>query len=640
MLEPDDRRVLLEALRPPEGYVVDRALATTYSLDLIALLVAPLSFSLFDRIARRGDPAADDSEPLGATALLQAVRAHAEKLVVFCQAGCIARPAQYRQLLAYLEGSVVQVRARSEQGVFHPKVWVQRFTPTADGPVRYRVLVNSRNLTFDRSWDTMLSLEGELKDRTNAIARNHPLGDFLAALPGLAVRPASGRVVTDTALLADEVRRVAFTEPEDFEDLRFWPLGHDDRARWPFDTRIDRMLVVSPFVAAETLERLTATGSGHVLVSRTEELARFSAAALGHFDEVHVLNEGAEGEREDGDAGDDGGAGESSTTDTAARGLHAKLYIADAGRSAHVWTGSANATRAAFHENVELLVQLTGKKGKVGIDAALGDAGGAAALRALLVAFTPSEEAVPDDPVDAALDARLRALRLALGGAPWRAMVERELAPDDGAERYRVHLRAEGARIDLGQGAEVSCWPIALPPEHATGLSLSGAGASATFSRCSFQALTSFFAFRVVVHEGARTARIVFVVNVPLDGAPEHRHARILHAMLDDPTKVMRFLRMLLALDPAEGIEALLDAEGTVEGPTSRWPGGGSGTPLLEALLRALEHEPERLREFERAVRELGSTAGGAAVLPPDLDRIWEPIRAAWEAQRSRGGRS
>ncbi|XXT25291.1 phospholipase D family protein [Sorangium sp. So ce429] len=639
MLQPGDRRVLLEALRPPDGYVVDRTLATTYSLDLVALLVAPLSFSLFDRIARRGDPAADDAEPLGATALLQAVRAHAEKLVVFCQAGCIARPAQYRQLLAYLEGSVVQVRARSEQGVFHPKVWVQRFT-SADGPVRYRVLVNSRNLTFDRSWDTMLSLEGELKDRTNAIARNHPLGDFLAALPGLAVRPVSGRVAADTALLADEVRRVAFEEPEGFEDLKFWPLGHDDKTRWPFDTRIDRMLVISPFVAAETLGRLTTTGSGHVLVSRTEELARVSPATFARFDEVHVLNEGAEGEREDGDAGEEGDVGEAITADTAARGLHAKLYIADAGRNAQVWTGSANATRAAFHENVELLVQLTGKKGNVGIDAALGDGGGSAALRGLLVAFTPSGAALPEDPVDAALDRRLRALRLALGSAPWRAKVEREPAPDGDTERYRVHLRAEGARLDFGPGAEVRCWPIALPPDHAMGLSPSSAGASATFSRCSFQALTSFFAFRVVVQEGARTEQIVFVVNVPLDGAPEQRHARILLAMLDDPAKVMRFLRMLLALDPVEGIEELLEAEGTAAGAASRWSGGGSGTPLLEALLRALDHEPERLHEFERAVRELGTTSEGAAVLPPDLGRIWEPIRAAWEAQRSRGGRS
>jgi hypothetical protein len=42
MLRPHDRRVLIEALRPPQGYTVDRALATTYSLDLVALLIAPL----------------------------------------------------------------------------------------------------------------------------------------------------------------------------------------------------------------------------------------------------------------------------------------------------------------------------------------------------------------------------------------------------------------------------------------------------------------------------------------------------------------------------------------------------------------------------------------------------------------------
>jgi hypothetical protein len=634
MLEPNHRRVLLEALRPPDGYVVDRALATTYSLDLVALLVAPLSFSLFDRLARRGDPTDNNAEPLGATALLQAVRAHAERLVVFCQAGSIAHPAQYRQLLAYLEGSVVEVRPRSEQGVFHPKVWVQRFTSTGEGPVRYRVLVNSRNLTFDRSWDTMLALEGELKDRTNAIKRNHPLGEFLEALPGLAVRTLPTRVAEDVALLASEVRRVAFEEPEGFDDLKFWPLGHDGKARWPFDTRVDRMLVISPFVAAETLGRLTATGGKHILASRTEELAGVSRAALRAFDEVYVLHEGAESEPEEGETD------EGTSADTAARGLHAKLYIADAGSSAHVWTGSANATRAAFHENIEFLVQLTGKKSKVGIDATLGDAGGSASLRTLLVAFTPSGDAAVADPVEAVLEQRLRVLRLALANASWKAKVERDPVPDDDAkERFRVHLRAEGARLDFGPGTEVRCWPIALPPDHAVGVMLSPTGASATFARCSFQALTSFFAFRADVQEGGRAAQIVFVVNAPLDGAPEHRHARILLAMLDDPAKVVRFLRMLLTLDPVEGIEELVDPGGAAEGTALQWSGGVSGTPLLEALLRALDREPERLREFDRAVRELMATAEGAALLPPDLGSIWDPIRTAWEMDRSRGGR-
>lgn len=635
MLQPSDRRVLREALRPPQGYTVDRALATTYSLDLVALLIAPLSFSLFDRIARRDDPGADDGDALGATALLQAVRAHAERLTVYCQAGSIGRPGRYRQLLAYLEGSVVEVRPPlGSTGVFHPKVWVQRFT-SPNGPVRYRVLVNSRNLTFDRSWDTMLALEGELQDRTNGFTRNRPLGDFLAALPGLSVRPVARRVAVDAALIADEIRRVAFEVPEGFEDqLTFWPLGYDGKVRWPFDERIQRMLVISPFVGAEMLGRLTERGEGHVLVSRADELDPLPPESLAHFAEVHVLNEGAEVEPEDVDRE---GA---SSGDEAASGLHAKLYVADAGWDAHIWTGSANATRAAFESNVEFLVQLTGKKSKIGIDAVLGEAGGsAAALRALLVAYTPPASLPGLDPIKAALESRLRVLRVTVASAPWKARVEREAEPGDDKERYRVHLSTGRTPIDLGRGVDIRCWPIALPPEHAASLVLLPTGASVTFTRLSFQALTSFFAFRLRVEEDDQRSEVVFVVNVPLDGAPENRHARILQAMLDDPAKVLRFLRMLLALDPLEGIEELLEWEAGVDGPSAGWSGTGAETPLLEALLQALDREPARLADFDRAIRELRMTAEGAALLPPELDLVWLPLREAWEAQGALGGR-
>ena len=46
MLAPDSREVLMDALRPPMGWRVDRVVATTYTLDLLALLTAPLAFSL------------------------------------------------------------------------------------------------------------------------------------------------------------------------------------------------------------------------------------------------------------------------------------------------------------------------------------------------------------------------------------------------------------------------------------------------------------------------------------------------------------------------------------------------------------------------------------------------------------------
>ena len=47
MLDPDDRHLLVDALKPPPGMVLDVAVGTTFTLDLQALLLAPVSFAFF-----------------------------------------------------------------------------------------------------------------------------------------------------------------------------------------------------------------------------------------------------------------------------------------------------------------------------------------------------------------------------------------------------------------------------------------------------------------------------------------------------------------------------------------------------------------------------------------------------------------
>ena len=243
MLDPRDRGLLLEMLRPPSGYRLDFAVATTFSLDLLALLTAPLAFTFFDWEDDEGRPVVD---PL---ALLEAIRRNANRLALFCQAGRISVPKQRDQpLFSYLENCVHEVAGERPTAVFHPKVWVLRYTAEA-GPVRYRVLCLSRNLTFDRSWDTALVLDGELVDRKNAFSRNHPLADFVAALPTLATRPPATATIEQIDQIQNELRRVQFEPPPGYEDIAFWPLGIPGHTRWPIKGRVDRMLVLSPFVA-------------------------------------------------------------------------------------------------------------------------------------------------------------------------------------------------------------------------------------------------------------------------------------------------------------------------------------------------------------------------------------------------------
>jgi hypothetical protein len=637
VLDPRDRGALLEALRPPAGYIVDAAIATTYSLDLITLLTAPLAFSLYDRLVARESHGTGGR--LDSFALLHAVRKHAERLVVFCQAGCIVRPKSYRQLLAYLEPAVIQVKARSENGVFHPKVWVQRLT-TETGHVRYKVLCLSRNLTFDRSWDTMLTLEGELvADRKLAIGESKPLGEFIEALPSLVVGkgsldPVRGEIVRT---VGNELKRVRFDVPEGFDSMRFWPLGHDGKRSDPLgNQRIDRLLVVSPFVTAPRLEKLAEQGTKHVLVSRIDQLAAIPRDVLDRYSEVHVLHDAAEEIDDDSEAREEGDR-EGDDMASASRGLHAKVYIADDGWDAHVWTGSTNATDAGFGVNVEFLVQLTGKKSKHGVEATLaGDSG--TGLRTILAPFTPPAVPVVESEVDRQLAKLIREANLAISTASWMARVERTPTADD-KEMYTVSLEARGGPVGLPGGCTARVWPIALSQERAVALD---ASTHASFTRCSFQALTSFFAFEITATIGPRVQRREFVVGIALEGLREDRSARVLRSLLDDPGKVMRFLRLLLSLDAFEALDLLEPESLDGAAPSPDAAGAEDNVPLFESLVRTLDRDPDRLLEVERVVRELGARGFSPRLLPDTFDQLWGPL---WSAYRSlspsaRSGRS
>src|SRR5699024_2555915 len=94
-LTPETRVLLTHALRPPAGHHVATAVGTTYSLDLTALLLAPMSFALFNQY--------DLDEHVDPLQLLDAVQQYSEHTTVFCLAGGIHDPSQYRTILTFTE---------------------------------------------------------------------------------------------------------------------------------------------------------------------------------------------------------------------------------------------------------------------------------------------------------------------------------------------------------------------------------------------------------------------------------------------------------------------------------------------------------------------------------------------------------
>ena len=630
MLGTRDRTLLLESLRPPAGYRLRRAVGTSFTLDLIALLTAPLAFTFFDAHDDDGAPVTDP------VALLEALRRHADKVTLFCQAGAIAVPAPGQTLLTYLEGSVVEVQAPHKGGIFHPKLWILAFE-SDQGSTFYRVLCLSRNLTFARAWDTCLALDGPLQEEHGEYERNKPLAELLRALPALGTRPMPPKLREDLEQMASEVARVDFRPPQPFSDFRVHNLGLQAGSRWPFP-KARRSLVVSPYLVASTVHRLARDHGLEVLVSRPEafeDVVRQSGReALPGT--CYVLSPGAdidarETQEEDGDPDPSPPADDQIEL----AGLHAKLFLFEHGSEARLFLGSANATHAAFHDNAEALVELVGRTRDCGIASFLGpeDDPRQETIRSLLQEYHPPERSDEEAP-ESTLDKDAERLACVLGAARLTAAV-REV---EAGQRWDVVL--SGTLPSIPEGSTLKVWPATLTADSALAIEESPAGPGAageptgtiaTFRGLSFEALTAFFAFEVSLRDGEHEARRRFVVTATLRGAPKDRKERLLRSLLSDRRRVLQLLFLIL-MDEGADVSAFVEAtKGDHAAPGESFA-GWDNTALLETLLRSLSHEPRRIDDAARLIADLQKTPEGQELLPEGLAEIWEPVLAARKA--------
>lgn len=697
MLEPHQRRDLIEALKPPAGYTLDYAVGTSYTLDLLSVLIAPLAFTFFSWEGEDETQVSPETiktnspvprfrvDPL---ALLETVRRYSDKFAVFCQVGQIKVPNGNPLFYSYLENSIFEAAPPQQSRVFHPKVWVLRYVPEtftkgmAASPVQYRLLCLSRNLTFDRTWDTMLVLDGTMGE--GEVETNRPLQDFLLALPGMARREIKGEVREKIEQLAEGLGKVRFEIPEGFDSIRFWPLGiKTANSNWPFggsEKPFDRLAVVSPFLTQGFLTRLSAQSyHSNFLISRLECLDKLAGSkTLNRFENKYVLSYEAElsdGEKEIGTGEDET---ENSRELAPMIGLHAKLFLVEEGDRARLWTGSANATDAAFNGNIEFLVELAGKKNRIGINSLLaqGEYEDAPGLIRLLQLYTPSQTEIPIDPFLNVLEQNLNNVCHDLSFLPLRARVvnnletpktgpsqELDKAADDfiysdtkttygesnSSTSYQLELYVEGeVNIKPLEGIKVRAWPITLQElssSVAVELGMPG-DIFISFNAVSLEALTSFFAFEVTaagkdLSSGEyRELKNRFVLNLPLEGIPKNRKEQLLKSLLTNSNDVMRFILFLLAQgETPEGRELISIAEelGVWAGwgkPEELGKGPKAEPPIFEIMVRSLARNPEKLDQIARLVTDLGSTDSGRLLLPEGFLEIWEPI---WQARQRLG---
>ena len=595
MLNPNSRSLYTSALTPPPGMIFDEAIATTFSMDPALLLEAPVYLAL---MAADGQT---DPDPL---AVLEAIRRYAKRITVYVQRGRIQVPriAKPTPLFGFLEEMVVEVTATGG-GVFHPKVWAIRFVSPDQSSSMYRLVVLTRNMTTDQSWDLSLQLEGTNTGRNSSA--NKPLAHFFKTLPDLAAGPTESGRVEQALRFADELHRVQWELPDGFDELTFSLPG-----RKGFDWEppaANRMVVISPFCSDQALRTLTkSTRVVDALISRPESLSALKKETLDLFAQCLHLDDAAE--TEDGEEDD-------ITGQPLATGLHAKVYLFEKGWDCEIVMGSANATDAALtaRNNIEILVSLKGKRSKVGgIDELLGADG----LGEYLVDFDRTREVEIDALRQAAeksvetARSRISAAALSIECSPgsrdglWALVLTGEIPPLEGIVR-------------------AAAWPITVTQDFAVDIVNSAAPGGIRLGEFSASSLTGLLAFALKTDHPDVTAR--FVLNLPVTGIPADRNAAILQTVISNQEGFLRYLLLLLGDEKVSGLDP-----GSGSG-FARWLArlaDGEDIPLLEELTRTYSRHPERLAEISGLVHDL-SRGGQKTIIPEDFLNLWTVFESA-----------
>lgn len=579
-------------LQPPPDFEIDYAVATTYSLDLYALLSIPLA--MYYRQNLDSEASEDNFQ------LLEAIQHLPKNLKIFCNKGKIALPkANVVSLIAFIEKCVVDVMPTSEKESFHPKVWVLRFKSTYDNSVCYRVIVMSRNLTFDKSYDVAYWMEGFTKSsKKNS---NTDLRKFLKEL--------DNHSPIQHKTFIQDLAKVKFELCDSFKEYNstFLPSKNWKEALG-LNVEYNRRMIISPFLSEKTVNSFREKTKEKLIVfSRKIELDKLSLTILKEIDAYcfeqeivdHFLYENAEE-----------GNGDEYNSFEWDNNLHAKLYLRENVSSCTEWDlGSANCTNSAFSENKEFMLHL---KGTIQ----------ATSIRAIkdeltkeyngVTVFKKYERPPNQNKVEKEPDYRyLEYLFLTQISNPdfFTAQIEKNEKRYDFLIRLNIPFAFTECKIKANPfGVNQSVQLID--------------GEEVRFENIPLHKLSSFVHWQVLNEEGLLFS---LVTKVDVQNMPDYRLSNILKSIIDNPDKFMVLIMSLLTDEPLLNV-----SENNENGKITSFMGSGfsmsTSIPVYEELLLTLSRSPKRLLRLATIIEKL-SDLEEDAIIPKEFIDLWNTIK-------------
>jgi HKD family nuclease len=607
MLHPKHDRIDYgEQLIPPPGYELVRAIGTTYSLELEALMVLPVALFYSQLMDGTSDDLRFD--------MLDSITKAASKITVFCQNGKIKIPKRYHNLMAYWEEGICEVTMPTFASSFHPKVWVIRYE-SAGEPAIYRVIVMSRNLTFARDWDVAFSTQGVVGK--TAVNDNLSMVQFLQYLNKFTARKVKTQGISKDFL--DDLINVQFDIPAHFSSLEFHPIGistKTDKGSNQFKLNSeswDDLLAISPFVDETTINLLKAkTKNRFHLLAREEEMDCVPLEALKGVDcwqfsrtlrDAELLEQLSE-----------------SGIDVSSQDIHAKMYIAKKGNRSQWYMGSANCSNPAFTgRNVEFMISLSSTRRGLdpeGILDSLTNKTSNASFP-LFEGYTPLPS-MPDSEFKS-MEQYVRKLIFDISKLNFQGIANKR----EDASVYDLKISVDTSKLEIKERYSILLKPLQeqkLLPE------LLSYGTPQVIEKFKGYPESTLSAFLGIEIQHAEFPSKSFLVRMEIE-LPESRLSKIFTTLIDSNDKFLRYLQFLLGNEANDLINRNITPhqhKNTSE--ESAWNLENYSIPVFEKLLVAASRYPDKLKAVERLIARIEEESEGN-IITPEFKAFWQIFR-------------
>lgn len=581
MFKPDrneDRCDYGQILMPPDGFWLDAAVGTTYSLDLETLTAVAICLGISEDT--------DSGLAQNPISMLHALQKVSDKILLFCEAGQIKMPGNPSALSLLLEKIVIPVALTKDRKTgfypaFHPKTWTLSYV-NDKGEHRYRYVVMSRNLTFDRSWDISFAMDGMVKDEQDE--KTVPIIHFLEYLRlhiHNTQQNASGKRAILRKLIK-ELQNVSFSlESKEFgEDFEVLPMGIGEYGydmgqdslfcdeKYTADSTFHELVVMSPFLSGSVIEFFnqdyhSLTDCKRTLITRRSELQKLKSDQVDHFDVYVLRDEMVDGEDYLSDE----------NTEKSREDIHAKIFLRRKNSDVDLYLGSMNASHAALHKNVEMMIHLrtknrylNGEKFLKDVFCGPVDGNNNPFVKVDLPDTLPEQE----DDREKALETRIKEV----------CRLHKKAVVNETSEgRYRVTITVEGIQKD--DSITISPFRSAQKKEL---------GGCVVFEDLDLLKLSEFYEITASDAE----IEVHRVIMIPTAGIPEERDSAVVNSVVKDRTAFVEYVAFVLGDDYlASGTEEKQIGESGFFRQSA-----DAMLALYEKMLRVSQENPHRLKDI------------------------------------------